>query len=906
MLVVISLLYAAILAAAPLHTISGKVCDAEDGTPLAGVVVSLDDLWTVTDQDGSFVLKGVQAGKYNLKAVLLGYVDYEREMNLDSDMSGLEVPMYEQSLALEGVVVTASRTKDGIGTSHMIGRDALNHLQLSNMSDMSSLLPGGKTVNPDLTTQNEFSIRSGGSSAGNAAFSTAVEVDGVRIGNNAGFGEMSGVDTRNLSVDNVESVEVISGVPSAEYGDLGSGMVKVHTKTGRTPFNATFSVNPRTFQASVAKGIDLSEKGGVLNVSAEWTRATKKLTSPYESYTRRALSLKYTNTFSKVLRFEAGVTGNLGGMNSKDDPDAFIGQFQNVKDNVLRGNVGLTWLLNRSWITNLKFDASVNFNDNYSLFHEYHSSASMQPSVHSEEEGYFIADRLPNTYFSDQVVDSKELDVAASLKYTWSKRWGDGSKGNLKAGVQWKADGNAGRGEYYEDPQLAANGYRPRPYYDYPFMHNLSVYAEEDFTFPFGLEVTAGLRMDNVFVKNTRYRDVSSLSPRLNAKWEIGKHVTVRGGWGISEKLPSFYMLYPKQEYRDIQTFGATYGSKSTYVYYSQPYTMLYNEDLKWQKSNNAEIGVDLSFGEFSMSAVGFYNVTVDPYIFRTGYEPFAYKVSRLPSGVTLSPDADIRADSQTGTVFYRNSPDEVWAPMDTRVNDITFVKTTRPDNGAPVYRAGAELTMDFPEIKPVRTQFRLDASYTVTESDDHSDNYYYNALQSHTSLKDRSYQYVGIYPNGGGSNLMISGRKSSNLDANITAITRIPEARLVITCRLEMSLITRFINLPAAGKDVLYPLAFMTTDGQVHAFTEEMKTDTEYEKLVYRPNNDYLFNQDGYGPYCSANLSVTKEIGDHVSLSFFANNFTNSRTTVYSMATGVGAIFTPSFYYGLTCRVKL
>ena len=54
-----------------------------------------------------------------------------------------------------------------------------------------------------------------------------------------------------------------------------------------------------------------------------------------------------------------------------------------------------------------------------------------------------------------------------------------------------------------------------------------------------------------------------------------------------------------------------------------------------------------------------------------------------------------------------------------------------------------------------------------------------------------------------------------------------------------------------------------------------------------------------------SANLSITKEIGDHVSLSFFSNNFTNSRRFVKSHATGVSVIFTPAFYYGLTCRLK-
>ena len=239
--------------------------------------------------------------------------------------------------------MTAQKAKDGLGTTHSLGRDALNHLQMSNMTDVAALLPGGKTVNPDLTTENSFSIREGGTGNGNAAFGTAVEVDGVRLGNNASFGEMGGVDTRSVAVENIESIEVITGVPSAEYGDLGSGMVRINTRKGRTPTNVTFSVNPRTYQASVSKGIDLQENNGVLNLSAEWARAIKKLISPYESYTRTGITLGYSNTFAKGLRFEAGFSGNIGGMNTKDDPDAFTGEFKKERDNAFRGNTSLTW-----------------------------------------------------------------------------------------------------------------------------------------------------------------------------------------------------------------------------------------------------------------------------------------------------------------------------------------------------------------------------------------------------------------------------------------------------------------------------------------------------------------------------------------------------------------------------------
>ena len=885
--------------------VGGRLLDAATGEPLAGGVVSLDALWAVTGESGAFEITGVQPGRYVLKTSLLGYKDEAVEVVVGDGMKPLEVRLKPSSLALDGVTVTASRDAEAMSTSHSISRDALNHLQLSNMTDMAALLPGGKTVNPDLTTSNSFSIREGGSTAGNASFSTAVEVDGVRVGNNAGFSEPSGVDTRSIAVDNVESVEVLSGVPSAEYGDLGAGVVKVHTKTGRTPVNVTFSVNPRTWQASASKGISLGDKAGYLNLSAEWANATKKLTSPYESYTRRGLSVKYSNMFAGCLRLEAALTGNLGGMNSEDDPDAFSGAWSKVRDNVLRGSTSLIWLLNRSWITNLEFKASVNYNDNCSRTHAYNSYASSQPAVHSTLSGYYLADALPLTYYSDKVVDSRELDFAASLKYSWDKRVGE-CRSKLKAGVQWKANGNAGEGEYYEDPSLEPNGYRPRPYSDYPYMHNLSLYAEEEFGFPFGLTLSAGVRMENVFVRGSSYSDVTSFTPRFNARWKISDAVTVRAGWGVSEKLPSFYILYPEQQYRDIQTFGFSYGGGASYVYYTIPYTTVYNPDLKWQRNENAELGVDLAFGDFSLSVALFRNLTLNPYKVTSLYEPFSYNISRTPSFWSAPDNPQIKVDNQTGDVYVRGSSDLVWTKMDTKVTDRTFVKTVTQTNGAPITRAGAELTAEFPEIKPVRTRLRLDAAYTYTGYNDNSESYCYNNGWSHTSLPDRSYQYVGIYANGDNSSRMVSGRKTHNLDANLTSITHIKEARIIITCRLEMALLRRSLNIPAGSKKCLYPTAYMTLDGVVHSFTEADKTDPEFSSLVVYPSNDYLFDLDGYGMYASANLSVTKEIGDHVSLSVFVNNFTNSRPTVYSLATGVGAIFTPNLYYGLTCRIKI
>lgn len=919
-----------------IYTISGRIAEDKTNIPLPGasVIINGTYLWAITNQNGEFTIAGVQEGNYHLQISFLGYVPATVLVNVHSHIKGLDIHLKENTLALDDVVVTAQAPKNELNTRLIIGSNALEHLQVSNVSDISALLPGGKTRVPDLTSNNVFSLRDGGSTAGNAAFGTAVEVDGIRIGNNGSFGNLSGIDTRSITVADIESVEVITGVPSAEYGDLNSGMIKIHTKKGKTPWNILLAINPRTEQISFSKGLDLGNDKGVINLSGEWTKATQKLTSPYSSYTRRGFSAGYSNTFRKALKFDIGIAGNIGGMNTKDDPDAYTGEYTKVRDNVFRANTSLAWLLNKSWITNLKFDASVYYNDNNSHAHTPYSYASEQPAVHADQEGYFIANKLPLTFFADQIVDSKELDYAASLKYEWNRLFNNVNS-NLKAGIQWKATGNIGEGEYYENPSLAPNGYRPRPYTSYPYMHNVSLYAEESLSLPIGstsLRLMAGIRWENLFISGTQYNNLNTVSPRFNARWQLNRNISIRGGWGVTEKLPSYHVLYPRQEYRDIQTFGVSYNNnESSYIYYSQPYTMLHNENLRWQRNQNSEIGIDIDIARTKISLVGYFNRTKLPYKFTSTYTPFSYNVLQLPEGFSMPSNPQITVDHQTGIAYIRDSESSYWTPMDVKVTDQTFNRSTSPDNGPDIVRKGAEMIIDFPEITPIRTQIRLDAAYTYTKYIDNSLSYYYQNGWSHTSLSNRSYQYVGIYANGDNSSTTANGRRTHSLDANITAITRIPKARLIISCKLEASLVKRSQNLseynggqyafnvsgndsttPSGGNiydgnsyTAIWPVAYLDLNNEMHPFTSAEAENPEFAYLIRRSGNAYTFAADGYDPYFSANINITKEIGDYISLSLNAINFTNTRRYVTSYATGVSAIFTPNFYYGLTCRIK-
>ena len=79
--------------------------------------------------------------------------------------------------------------------------------------------------------------------------------------------DLKGVDLRNIGVSNIESIEVVTGIPSVEYGDLSNGIVKINTRKGRSPFIVEMMVEPKTKQIAISKGFALGNLGGTLNLN---------------------------------------------------------------------------------------------------------------------------------------------------------------------------------------------------------------------------------------------------------------------------------------------------------------------------------------------------------------------------------------------------------------------------------------------------------------------------------------------------------------------------------------------------------------------------------------------------------------------------------------------------------------
>lgn len=200
-------------------------------------------IYAVTDVNGVATFQNVPRGNTTVDISCLGYESIVRDIRVTSDMN-VAFKIVETSLQLKEVSVVAKNSKAGAATSSTIGRQAIEHLQATSLGDLMQLLPGQLMQNSSLTSVGQLNFRNANTTSNeNNAFGASVIVDGIPESNNATLaGEIggstagAGVDLRQMGTDNIESVEVIRGIPSAEYGDLTSGAVIVNTKAGRTPY----------------------------------------------------------------------------------------------------------------------------------------------------------------------------------------------------------------------------------------------------------------------------------------------------------------------------------------------------------------------------------------------------------------------------------------------------------------------------------------------------------------------------------------------------------------------------------------------------------------------------------------------------------------------------------------------
>lgn len=286
------------------YKVSGKVIDAEDGSPLEVVNIVFDNnsFWAVTDLDGRFSLN-LNNGEYHYEVSYVGYETAKGVLKVNGkDITNFNIRLQASSLSLAEVTVTAKQ--QAMGSSSVIDQTALQHLQPKSIEDMLQLTPGSVTHNTKVNDIGQASIREVGSIDNNKikndennSMGAAIVLDGAPLSNDAtlmtsntarsGISDLSGqsstgigLDLRTISPDNVESIEMIRGIPSVEYGNLTSGAIIVKTKKGYTPWEVKGKTDPNSKMASIGKGFTL-HTGTTVNLSADYTSSYNDGTKPF-------------------------------------------------------------------------------------------------------------------------------------------------------------------------------------------------------------------------------------------------------------------------------------------------------------------------------------------------------------------------------------------------------------------------------------------------------------------------------------------------------------------------------------------------------------------------------------------------------------------------------------------------
>ena len=716
------------------HTLSITVTEkgSREAIIMATLQLQPSGAMAVTDVDGQAKIANVPTGDYTLQISYVGFEPINTRLKVTKDLQ-LTYQMVPTSLALREVKVVARQKESGASTSSVIGRQAIDHLQATSLADVMQLIPGQLMGNHDLTQQSNLQLRTLVNN-NTSAFGSSIVVDGMPISNNGALSQgqfsstaFTGTDLRQISADDIDNVEVIRGIPSAEYGDLTSGLVVVHSKVGVTPYQVKAKINPGLQNYSVGKGFNLGE-AGIVNISADYAKAWGDPRQKTRSYDRYTVNLGYGKDLSKKWHTDT----KLRFMSAKDwsgnDPDA-------IDDGTYSKNTTTTFGLthngrismDKPLMRSLKYTLGITIGQTDTKNSSYvANSTGLLPILTAMETGYYDVPWMTTSYLATGITESRPGNVFAKIGDDFFWRKGKTVQ-SFKLGADYHYDWNSGKGYYNADPLLPyrpnSNG-RPRAFSDIPGLHQLAFYAEDQFTYNINkvnrLRIGFGLR----FTALQPFSDLATtaLSPRLNVAFSVTQWLDIRGGIGMNSKTPGLNYLYPDKKYDD--RVAANYmpqdGTAQVLNYHTQVYDVQRSTELKNATTTKIEAGLDIRLpGNRKLSVLAYRDKT--PNGFGAATEYFTYNYHRY----TL--------DAQHPTI---SNPADV-------AQYLVYMTTGKIGNTNTTVNRGIEFDMDLGEVKVLRTNFYLSGAWSETKTWSTD----MNSQSVRSALLTPYYQAVGLTP---------------------------------------------------------------------------------------------------------------------------------------------------------------
>ncbi len=875
-----------------------------------------------TDADGRYYLRLVP-GTYTITVSYVGYKTASQRITLGADRT-LDFRLKENSLVLGEVVVTAKEST-GMTSSSRIDRDAMAHLQPTSFSDLMELLPGNISHDPDMGSVNAIKLRETGTLGANGTASdnpdynitslgTLFVVDGAPINGDANMQNIpnassdmtspeykkdmtnKGVDMRSLSTDNIESVEVVRGIPSAEYGNLTSGMVNIKRIRRATPVTARFKADEYSKLVSLGKGFSLGNSGHIMNVDGGYLDSKVDPRNNLENYKRLNLSARLNLRWERPAFNTGWITGldYTGSFdNAKQDPDLSYLKLNEYKSSYNRINYtsDLTFTLNHlAWLSTINLNTSVSYQVDRLERHKEVAPQRASVAPTSMDEGVHDGQYLLNSYIADYVSDGKPLNIFVKIKAEGKAGVGQ-LLNNYKIGGEWTLSKNYGDGQVYDltRPLAAAWVTRPRAYKDIPALNVLSFYAEDNATLTLGahrLEAQLGLRTIQLAGLDAAYHLSGRpyLDPRVNVKWTwptwrlAGRDMQLylAGGYGITTKMPTTSYLFPQVHYNDFiqlnyyDVLNPLEHSRISLRTYIDPTV---NHQLRPATNRKWEVRLGGKWGKNTFSITYFRERLRSGYRYSTLYQPYEY---------TRYDAQDIHAESLTEPPMLDTIPS---APV-RELNGYSLVT-----NGSRLDKEGIEFTLTTARWQPLRTALTITGAWF--RSTYSNSQMLYQTVSDVVDSEPVSNRYVGYY----NSN---DGRVNNQFNTNFMFDTQITRWGLVFTTSVQCLWFVKTRRLWQNGVPESY---LDVADGQLHTYTEQMRDDAVLRYLI-RTYNDELFSTQTVPTAIYVNLKATKQIGKHLKVAVFANRLLDYLPDYKSNGLTVRRISDP--YFGMELNVSL
>jgi len=843
----------------------GRVVDAKTGKPLESAQVFLPDLniGTLSNRKGEFAIGGKLTGLHRFMVTYVGYEPHAVQLNFPID-TFYTVRMHASSLALEDVVITA-RAAQKSGTALQINQTALEHIQPSSLSDVLQFLPGQLSTDGRLDNVKQVALRQV-SSDDNTALGAAVIVNGVPISNNANLNALSadqkiserstvnaGIDLRMLSTDHYERVELLRGIASARYGDLSSGAFVLRAKQGVTPWQVRAKVDPLSTLAYIGKGVHLPL--GTLHLGGEYTTATPDEREQLERYSRYSAQTNWTaKSRLAAFPFSFGLRANYIGtlQTERTDPDltlriekynAYYSRYQ------LSGEGEL--MVDKPWLSSVHLTLSYDYTEDVIRRVKNISVHGGQGLPMSDKSGEYEGLYLPFEYLSRYSLVSKPMQGYGLLEVREHWQFWNMTHA-VSVGTEVRFEGNIGKGYTYDLQRPPAPGSptssRPRRYSDVPFYIPISAYLEDKISASGRLgelELVAGVRTGWLrgATAGYTYLRTAQLDPRINGyyafpRFTLGQlpvQFALRLGWGKQTKWPTLDQLAPTKSYFDLQSLN----------YYSlrEEWRLLWlttfiedarNLALRPSSYDKWEVGVELQLGGVRTEVTAFYESMQNGFTYATHYLPYEYNTYTVPGMPSGKPKIDELTPKK----------------------DYALKSLGKPANSLSTLKQGVEFRIQLPKWELIGTSADLSGAYFHTTYDISEPVEYRPSIK----LEGKDYPNVGIYA-------WSNGRRYEQLSSMARFYTHLPQLRLLFTTMVQCVWFTRSQSLPFDGR----PLYYRDIHGNIKPFTDAEAKDPKLIFLVREFNKEY-FDPDTTPFALSVNLKVTKEIGQHVRLAFFAN----------------------------------